>query len=60
MRTYNPTVTVQVYIGSGKKALKVRDNMEKARGSISISKFIMDIIRKANPSLFKGADDGQK
>lgn len=59
MKKFNPPVSIQVYVGSGKKAEKIRDNMERARGEKSLSEFVMNMIEKANPSLFKGLEDAK-
>jgi len=59
-KVYNPPVTIQVYLGSGKKGEKLRDNLKKSAGSDSLSEFIVGMLKKADPSLFKGVDDGKK
>lgn len=57
-KTYNPPVTMQIYLGSGKKAEKLRDNIVKAAGEDSISEFVVELLRKADPTLFKGVENG--
>lgn len=59
-KTYNPAVSVHLYLGSGKAGAKLRENLEKRippRGSLS--EVVVELLRKADPALFKGVDDGQ-
>jgi len=57
VKTYNPPVTMQIYLGSGDGAKKLRDNIIKAAGNDSVSEFIVSRLKKADPSLFKGVAD---
>ena len=45
--------TIQVYLGSGEKGAKIRENLEKKSGG-SVSKFVVELIRKADPTIFEG------
>lgn len=61
VRQHNPPVTMQVYLGSGKPGLKLRENIEKKLlPKQSVSDLIIRLMRKADPSLFKGVDDANK
>jgi hypothetical protein len=59
MKTYNPPVSIQVYLGSGKRAEKLRENINRERGKDSLSEFIVTLLKKADPKLFKGIENGQ-
>jgi len=60
-KTYNPPVSIHLYLGSGKAGAKLRENLEKRvppRGSLS--DVVVELIRKADPTLFKGVDENGK
>lgn len=54
-KIYNAPVLINFYLGSGESALKLRENIKK-KGGKSVSQFLMALIKKADPSLFKGVD----
>lgn len=56
---YKAPVYIQVYIGSGDKAEKLRNDLIQLAGP-SLSKFIMNVLRKQIPDLFKGEKSGRK
>lgn len=60
VKQYNPPATIPVYLGSGKAGAKLRENLEKRAGGGSLSKLVVDLLRKADPSLFKGVSDDKK
>jgi hypothetical protein len=59
MREYNPPMTVQIYLGSGKRGEKLRENLDRARGQWSLSEYVVALMKKAEPKIFKGLDDGK-
>lgn len=61
VKAYNPPATIQVYLGSGKAGAKLRENLQKrVPVNGSLSEIIVDLLRKADPSLFKGVENGNK
>lgn len=61
MKKYNTPVSIQVYLGSGKRGERLRENLDKRVGpGQSLSEIVMLLLRKADPTLFKGAEDGKK
>jgi hypothetical protein len=54
-RKFKLPVTIQTYIGSGDSALELKQRIyAKATASKqSASEFILDLMRKSDPSLFK-------
>lgn len=59
--TYNPPVTIQVYLGSGKPGATLRENIKKRiRKGESLSEVVVALLKKADPGLFKGVDDDRK
>ncbi len=59
-RQYNAPTTIQIYLGTGKPGSTLRENIDKKRGKRqSLSEYVVDLMRKADPSLFKGVDDGK-
>lgn len=60
VRKYNPPVSIMVYLGSGVEAEKLRLNIIKAAGKDSLSEYVVSLLKKAEPSLFKGVKDGKK
>lgn len=56
MKEHNYPVVIQVYLGSGKGAEKLRENLDKASGKDSLSEYLVNLMRKANPKLFKGVE----
>lgn len=60
VKAHNPPVTIQVYLGSGKNGLKLRENLEKRAGKEnSLSEIVVDLLKKADPALFKGVENGK-
>lgn len=60
-QTYNPPVTIQVYLGSGKTGATLRENIKKRiRKGESLSEVVVALLKKADPRLFKGVDDARK
>lgn len=60
-RKHNPPVTIQVYLGSGDDGLKLRANLEKKippKGSLS--ELVVGLMKKADPTIFKGVENGKK
>lgn len=58
-KEYNSPVTIQIYLGSGKPGIRLRENLKKKvppKGSLS--ELVVAMMRKADPALFKGVDDG--
>ncbi len=56
-RIYNPPVVIQIYLGSGKEGIKLRDNLLKmVKKNKSLSETVLGLFKKAEPSLFKGVD----
>lgn len=54
-------VSIQIYLGSGKPGSKLRENIERRlQPRQSMSEFVVDLIRKADPTLFKGVDNADK
>lgn len=60
MVKYNPPVSIQVYLGSGKGAEKLRENILKLAGKDSVSEVVVRLMKKADPALFKGTENGKK
>lgn len=60
VREHRLPVTIQVYLGSGERAEKLRTNLEKASKGGSLSRMIVDLLKRADPTLFKGVDNGSK
>lgn len=61
VKEYNPPVTIQVYLGSGKAGAKLRENLKRlATKTGSLSELVVDLLKKADPTLFKGVEDGKK
>jgi hypothetical protein len=59
---YNPPVTKQLYLGSGPKGKKFLANLDdawKKANSPSLSRYVVEILVKANPDLLKGVKDGK-
>lgn len=59
VKAYNPPVTKQVYLGSGDKGKRLLENILKAAGKDSFSEFVVALLKKADPRLFKGVEDGK-
>jgi len=61
-KEFNPPVTMQVYLGSGKSGLALRENIQKrvTQSRVSLSEFVVALLKKAEPGLFKGVDNGSK
>lgn len=60
VKKYNPPVTIQVYLGSGAAGAKLRENLEKrAAGTGSLSEVVVELLKKADPTLFKGVENGK-
>lgn len=60
-KVYNPPVVIQVYLGSGKEGTRLRDNLLKmVKKNRSLSETVLELFKKAEPSLFKGVDHGPK
>lgn len=60
-KTRSYAVTKNVYFGSGKSGEKLVENLQKRvplHGSLS--RVILELLRKADPTLFKGVDDGKR
>lgn len=57
VKEYNPPVTRQVYLGSGKKGKRLLDNILRLAGNDSFAETIVRLLKKAEPKLFKGVDD---
>lgn len=61
VKQYNPPVVMQIYLGSGKKGERLRMNLQKlVPPGGSVSAVVVDLLKKAEPSLFKGVEDGKK
>jgi hypothetical protein len=61
VRTYHPPATIQVYLGSGKIGARLRKNLEKlVPPNGSLSETVVALLKKAEPDLFKGVDNGKK
>ncbi len=59
-KTFRSPVTIQLYLGSGKKGQKIYGNILKEKEKEqSVSDFILRIIKEANPNLFKGVEDAK-
>ncbi len=58
-KEYNPPVTKQIYLGSGKSGIQLRNNINLKRGGKSFSEFVVELMKKADPSLFKGIEYGK-
>lgn len=57
-RKHNPPVTIQIYLGSGKRGERLRQNLEKrVPENGSLAEVVVSLLRKADPTLFKGVDD---
>ncbi len=60
VKEYNTPVTIQVYLGSGKEAETIRENLRKRTTKReSMSFVVVELLRKADPTLFKGVSDGK-
>ncbi len=54
-------VSIQVYLGSGEEGARLRENIEKKlERRQSLSEFVVNLLRKADPTLFKGVDHGDR
>lgn len=62
VRQHNPPVTIQVYLGSGKAGAALRENIEKRVSQVggSLSEVVVALLKKADPTLFKGVENGSK
>ena len=56
-KVYNTPVVIQVYLGSGKKAERLRQNIVKMADKDSVSELIVRTLKKGEPALFKGVDN---
>lgn len=60
MEKNNFPVTIQVYLGSGNRGIKLKENLEKRRKPRqSMASVVVELLRKADPSLFKGVDNAR-
>lgn len=60
-KKYNAPVSIQVYLGSGKSGSNLRDNILKLlKPNQSLSDLIVTLLKKADPSLFKGVNHGKE
>lgn len=58
---YKPQVNMQVYVGIGTEAIQIRENIEKrAEPFGSVSRYVLAMIKKADPKVFKGVGDGKR
>lgn len=56
----NYPTTIQVYLGSGEEGERIYQNlMTKLSPKESLSSKVMDLLRKADPSLFKVSANGK-
>lgn len=61
VKQHNAPVTMQIYLGSGDTGLKLRENIQKkAEAKGSLSEFVVELLKKADPTLFRGIKDGSK
>ncbi len=57
-KEFNAPVSISVYLGSGKSGERLRENlMKRVKARESLSEVIVDLLKKADPKLFKGVDD---
>lgn len=56
---YNQPVMLQIYLGSGKEAVKLKTSIEK-EADISVSKMVVDSLRTTHPHLFRSEQNGSK
>ena len=60
-KKYNAPVAIQVYLGSGEAGAKLRENLQKkVQPNGSLSEVIVSLLRKADPTLFKGVENGKR
>lgn len=60
VRQHNTPTSIQVYLGTGEAGKKIRENIEKKlTPRQSISEFVVNLLRKADPTLFKGVENGK-
>lgn len=60
-KTYNAPVSIQVYLGSGKEGAQLRENIERRLAPRqSLSEYVVDLLRKAEPALFKGVREARR
>jgi hypothetical protein len=50
---HNMPVVIQVYLGSGDKGYALRESIERLKGDKSLSEFIVELLKKADPALFR-------
>lgn len=59
-KKFNPPVSIQIYLGSGKRGQRLRDNLrDLVQENGSLSEVVVNLLKKANPSLFKGLEDSK-
>lgn len=59
-KQFNAPITMQIYLGSGKSGARLRENLERMkRGRESLSQVVLALMKKADPTLFKGIDDAK-
>lgn len=57
MKIRQAPVTMQIYLGSGKEGLTIRENLERRiPPKRSMSWLILDLIRQADPTIFRGVE----
>ena len=50
---YKPSVTITLYLGAGKRGLRIRKNLGIAAGKDkSIARYILEILQQNRPDLF--------
>lgn len=59
-KKYKSPVAISLYLGSGKTGEKLRENIQKESGKESVSEFIVQALREARPSVFKGVIENGK
>lgn len=56
-KTYNSPVTMQIYLGCGKKAKRLRENIIVLAAKKSVSSYVLQLLKIAEPYLFEGVNN---
>lgn len=60
MEKFKFPVSVPIYLGSGDEGLQRKERLLQKKGDRSLSEFVVELLQKADPTIFKSVRENGK